>query len=331
MNNNKEIRYFMLIVLAFQLTASFTINYLMRIAEIPMPLVMFLNSAISFGVPSIIYALGVTFTFPHNLGKAGFLKGFKEVFSIRFLSIKNIFYITAMTFSLYPILNLISFISSLFFKNHVSAALEAFNEIGLFSSIFSLAIVPAFFEEMASRGALLHVYKNKPLIKKCLISGLFFGLMHLNFQQFFYAFFIGTIFAFFVHCTKSIFSSVLSHFLINFTSCVTAFFASKEPVLESLEANFSDLLNPQLMLLLIISAIIFVFIIRKFIDYNKTANLDTTEEKILSHETLALENEQDYSEETYAFSAPSDNNNTLDLIFIISVILYTALNILGTV
>ena len=47
------------------------------------------------------------------------------------------------------------------------------------------------------------------------MSGLVFGLFHLNINQFCYAFVIGVVFAFLVEATGSIWSSVLAHFAIN--------------------------------------------------------------------------------------------------------------------
>ena len=47
------------------------------------------------------------------------------------------------------------------------------------------------------------------------MSGLYFGLMHLDGQQFLYAFAMGIVFCYMVYKTNSIFSSIISHFTIN--------------------------------------------------------------------------------------------------------------------
>ena len=50
------------------------------------------------------------------------------------------------------------------------------------------------------------------------MSGLIFGLMHLNFNQFSYGFVLGVIFAAVVEASGSIYASMAIHFLINFQS-----------------------------------------------------------------------------------------------------------------
>ena len=54
--------------------------------------------------------------------------------------------------------------------------------------------------------------------KAALMSGLIFGLMHLNFNQFSYGFVLGVIFAAVVEASGSIYASMAIHFLINFQS-----------------------------------------------------------------------------------------------------------------
>ena len=63
------------------------------------------------------------------------------------------------------------------------------------------------------------------------MSGLIFGLMHLNFNQFSYGFALGVIFAAVVEASGSIYASMAIHFLINFQSAqainaLTSFTAS---------------------------------------------------------------------------------------------------------
>ena len=52
----------------------------------------------------------------------------------------------------------------------------------------------------------------------CIASGLLFGIMHLDPQQFLYATALGFVLALVVRITDSIFASVIMHFIINGTS-----------------------------------------------------------------------------------------------------------------
>ena len=63
---------------------------------------------------------------------------------------------------------------------------------GFFYSLLSVAILPAFCEEFIHRGMLLSSYNKLGFKKAVLISGLMFGLIHLNVGQFFYATIIGS-------------------------------------------------------------------------------------------------------------------------------------------
>lgn len=81
-----------------------------------------------------------------------------------------------------------------------------------------LAVVPAAVEEFVFRGVFFHGYRRHGLWKAALISGLIFGLMHLNLNQFSYGFTIGVLFALLAEATGSIYAPMLVHFLINMQS-----------------------------------------------------------------------------------------------------------------
>lgn len=78
------------------------------------------------------------------------------------------------------------------------------------------AVLPAIFEEVAHRGMLLNAYKKYGILRAMLISGLMFGLMHLNIGQFFYASIIGILLAFVVVMSDSIIPAIIVHFTNNF-------------------------------------------------------------------------------------------------------------------
>lgn len=65
------------------------------------------------------------------------------------------------------------------------------------------------------RGILLSGYDGVDIKKAMLLNGLFFGMLHLNLQQFLYAFALGALFAYMVRLTDSIIPSMVAHFTIN--------------------------------------------------------------------------------------------------------------------
>ena len=75
-----------------------------------------------------------------------------------------------------------------------------------------------------------------------LLSGLMFGLFHGNLNQFFYAFIIGSMFAFLYVKTGNIWYTVIMHMIINFFGSVVAVFVLRLVDLEGIEALQS--INP---------------------------------------------------------------------------------------
>ena len=123
--------------------------------------------------------------------------------------------LTAMVCA-YPLAAVLNLISQIFVKNQVTPVVEYMLQFGLGPSIFLLALMPAFAEEFLCRG-ILYWYGYRGMSKKegILVSALVFALMHLNLNQFFYAFFLGVVFALMDEAADSILVSMIMHFAIN--------------------------------------------------------------------------------------------------------------------
>ncbi len=85
----------------------------------------------------------------------------------------------------------------------------------LFVELISTAVLPGICEEVAHRGMLLNGFKKTGITRAIVLSGLLFGLMHLNIEQFFYASLIGIFFGFVAYFTDSIFPTMIMHFTNN--------------------------------------------------------------------------------------------------------------------
>ena len=70
-------------------------------------------------------------------------------------------------------------------------------------------------EEFIFRGLFFGTYRKCGVLKAALMSGLVFGMFHLNINQFAYALVSGVIFAYMAEATGSIWSSVIAHFVVN--------------------------------------------------------------------------------------------------------------------
>jgi membrane protease YdiL (CAAX protease family) len=119
-----------------------------------------------------------------------------------------------------PLLSLLNLISQLFVENQIAEAVIDIVNYPLWISLLLIAVTPAVFEEITMRGILINNYRNKTVLTTSLMSGLMFGIFHLNINQFVYAFVMGIVFSIVVHITNSIFASMFMHFIVNASSVV---------------------------------------------------------------------------------------------------------------
>lgn len=192
-------------------------------------LCMMLNQLLlSFSWPYIVYAFSLdfvgqmiftqllTFILPIIIFFIITKESIKQTLNIYPLQLKNIFLIILLSFFIQPFMSFLSSITAVFFPNEVGQLfLEVGGNTNTFLLIIAMAVSPAICEELFFRGVTFDGYKNIGIIKSCIFTGLMFGLMHLDGQQFLYAFIMGILFCYLVYKTKSIFASMLAHFTIN--------------------------------------------------------------------------------------------------------------------
>ncbi|PKM51171.1 MAG: hypothetical protein CVV02_08475 [Firmicutes bacterium HGW-Firmicutes-7] len=134
----------------------------------------------------------------------------------------NVLFSVLLAGAIMPLLSFINILSQFFVKNVISEAILEIAEQPLWISLLLVAVTPAILEEVAMRGIITSNYRSKPVLTTCLISGFFFGMFHMNINQFLYAFVMGIIMCFVVHLTGSILSSMIIHFTINASSLIFA-------------------------------------------------------------------------------------------------------------
>lgn len=182
--------------------------------------------------------------------------------AIRFKKIKgsNIILVILFSYLISPLMTLINAISMLFVKNDTAGFMENIvGNNGFIISLFLIAFIPCIFEETVYRGIFYNEYRKISPLKGILLSAFLFGIMHMNFNQFSYAFAMGIIFALLIEATDSILSTMIVHFFINGTSVLIMhlypkmidllqktygpdFFNSGDS-LESIQANFNMDIN----------------------------------------------------------------------------------------
>lgn len=155
------------------------------------------------------------------------------------LGTTNVLYIVGISIFLQPVMMAISGLTTIFFPNEIGELMYEIIDYPYWLLIVAVAATPAICEEVVFRGYIQSTYKNKPFITMALINGLFFGIIHLNPHQFFFAFGMGIIFAYMVHATRSIRAGVISHFVMN-ASQITLLWISR-PLLEWAEGMSEEL------------------------------------------------------------------------------------------
>lgn len=204
MKKIKEVNVYFLIVMLLQLFLPVYILFrALNITDIR--LMLTINHIIIFIVPAIIYLL-ITKQSP------------KKVLRLNKLSIKNILIVICLAFLCQPIMTFFSLISQFFFENEVGNFVGQIVNTPYWVLLLLIAVLPSITEEITIRGIVLSGYDNKNIYIGCVISGLLFGIMHLDPQQFLYATVLGFILALVVRITNSIFASAIMHFIINGTS-----------------------------------------------------------------------------------------------------------------
>lgn len=197
--------YFVLIILL-----EFLIPILFRdvYASIPdIRIRLFLSHFMCFIIPASIFII-ITRNNP------------KEILRLNKISLKQLGMIVAIAFLCQPIMMSCSVISAVFFTNNVSTFMAEIQGSSFIVLLLLMAVMPAISEEITIRGIVLSGYDKVSDFKAAFITGIFFGIFHLDLQQFLYAAVLGIILGYVVRITNSILSSMTIHFLINGTSVV---------------------------------------------------------------------------------------------------------------
>lgn len=142
-----------------------------------------------------------------------------EFVRLKKISILNVVLVIILSFTVMPFMSLINALSMLVFTNHIGGTIESMvSQTNFVLCFLAVGIIPSIFEELVYRGVFYNEYRKVNVRKGILLSALLFGLLHMNFNQFFYAFAMGVIFALVIEATDSIVSTMVMHLTINGSS-----------------------------------------------------------------------------------------------------------------
>lgn len=144
---------------------------------------------------------------------------------IRFkkISVKSALFSVLIAWLSYPVVVFLNFLSMLFVENAMENVMTQVLSFGALSGVFFMAFLPAVVEETIFRGVLYNTYSKRRPLLGIIFSALLFGLMHMNFNQFPYALYLGIVMAFLMEACDSILGPMIVHFTLNGTSTLLSY------------------------------------------------------------------------------------------------------------
>ena len=138
---------------------------------------------------------------------------------IRKIKISSALLLVVLTFIMLPVLALCNAISMLFADNIIAGEVSTITQgVPVIVSIILIALIPCILEESVYRGMFYGKFSEERPVAAMILSGCLFGLMHMNFNQFVYAFALGCFLPLVVEATDSLVGSMVVHFTINANS-----------------------------------------------------------------------------------------------------------------
>lgn len=204
----KKINIFAPVLFGFYIIASILFSRIIYSNRITLPL--WLNLIISqciLLIPALIYVLVM---------KIDIIK----CIPYRKIKLSDAVSSLLIGYCLVPLVLLINVISSVFATNYLNSSTTEISQYPFVIQLLLMAFLPTIAEEFVFRGLFYHSYRKNGILGAAILSGVIFGAIHLNINQFCYACVMGMVFALMVEITGSMFSSMLAHFAVNSYSII---------------------------------------------------------------------------------------------------------------
>ena len=134
------------------------------------------------------------------------------------VKIENAIIVVIFSWVCMPIAGFLNVISMMFVDNHVAGTVDSLTNNMFIVNLLMIAVLPAIIEEIAYRGIVFYGLREYGVIAAVVVSGVLFGLNHMNVNQFIYACILGMVFALMDEASGSIFASMIMHFVFNFNT-----------------------------------------------------------------------------------------------------------------
>lgn len=271
---------------------------------------LFLSHIIIFIIPAMIYLI---------INK----QSPKKVFKINKLYLKDSLLLILLAFICQPIMMFFSLFSQFFFENEIGNFVGTIVDTPYIILLLLIAVLPAVTEEITIRGVVLSGYENINTYFACAVTGILFGIMHLDPQQFLYATVLGFILALVVRITNSIFASALIHFFVNGTSItlqkiINSMDSNTEIIEQASNIGLRNMSIPEKgMLIIFYGCIALAFAILAFFIIRRIKELNI-ERGIIS-------------KEKFMFRTYNNEENVFNIPFIATIVIYLFIMIRQTV
>jgi uncharacterized protein len=312
---------FALIMILGQIIGSLFLSGLLY-QKFTLPQVLVLSQVIFLIIPTVLYFIITR-------------KSIGSTLRLNKITITDIAIVLAIAFLSQPVASFLSALTNVFFENTVNQVIKQINNIPYITQLVIIALTPAICEEVTMRGIVLSGYDNISGWKAAVMTGLIFGILHLNPQQFLYAFVLGILFAYLVRITNSIFSSMLCHFMFNGIQVTSAYVMMRlKPELVNDATDFTAMTmgdKISTLLPLFFSAVFFgwivVLLVKKLAKINEERRIRegfNYESSAYSYEGMQ-NGEMNYLVRGYSFN---DNEKVINAPFIATVIISVAFMVL---
>lgn len=204
MKRIKQINMLFLFSVLLMVIGSLLASFL-AISKIKMPiLVNIIISQSMLVLPGLIYIL---------------IFNSKDGIKLPFHNIKigNVFLIFIYTELCIPLVTSINVLSQMFTENAVVSVSDQMMDVPFGILLIVTGVIAPFCEELVFRGIIFNGFSkiSGRIVISAFVSGIFFGLMHLNINQCCYAFVLGVVFAITDEILGSIWPSIIMHCVIN--------------------------------------------------------------------------------------------------------------------
>lgn len=197
----KRVNVLYLILIVFYVGATFAIGWFDLLAFLPED-ASFVMGEVLVGLPVLAYCL--------IFREKPFGGAFRET-----LRLPVVFLLILLGLASMPTAWFINSLTILFTPNQVAGVVAEVQIRSFWVGLFYIAVLPAVVEELIFRGIFYDAYRRVNPIRGMLLSGLLFGLTHLNLNQIAYAVPLGILLAATLELTGSFLAPMVVHFTIN--------------------------------------------------------------------------------------------------------------------